>query len=787
MAVDHILEILEPLPGIQRDGTQFNSLSYIDGQWCRWYLGKPKKIGGYSLIDPGELEIIRNLYEVNKQNSVDIYLGRPSTVGFTNTNLSGIASPEVDRTPINFITDPNNIWTFDLYTNASAPTLILPFNPLATAMSSNTVTITVPDSSIFYNGQIVLINGAIGFDGLSASQLNVAAEITIASGTTLTYVVGGSAALTGIAGGGNNVTLSFEASINLANNALAAVNGSNIVTVTVADTSIFYNGQVINISGATTFEGLTVGQLNINAAITITSGITFTYVVGGSAATGTGSGGGANIELSYVNISTYLIAHAAPNASDINNNVQTNIYWGDINASTALTLIDPINLPLASSGVVVNYPYIFSYGNDGVVNYTTTPNDWVDAISVAIAGTKIIKGIITRGGSNSPSLLFFSMDAVIRATFTGGFPAFNFDTIQSNTSILSQYCVVTNFNIVFWIGVDQFYLYNGVVRPLENDMNKDYFFNNLNYAYRNKVFGWLNLRHNEIWWHWPKGNATECTDILIYNYKEERWYDSVLGRSAAYPPNFLSYPVLADSNAILNRFDPSINVTLPIPNNGIATVDLMSVVTVSLNVITNLQTGNLVTIAGATGFNGITGGQLNIQAPITVTSGPFVNTTFTYVSGGTANATGSGGGAAITYTQTLPNYCYGLWIHEFGNDMVLFNRTYAIQAYFETNLKSIFEKDPSQDRNLRARRIEPDFIQTGEMNLVINYRSFAQSTIYSSTPYIFLPGQEAVELAKIDTTQMGRLVSFRFESNTIGGFYQMGKVLLNYSLGDVRP
>ena len=35
-------------PGIQRDSTQFASVSYVDGKWVRFQYSRPRKIGGYN-------------------------------------------------------------------------------------------------------------------------------------------------------------------------------------------------------------------------------------------------------------------------------------------------------------------------------------------------------------------------------------------------------------------------------------------------------------------------------------------------------------------------------------------------------------------------------------------------------------------------------------------------------------------------------------------------------------------------------------------------------------------
>ena len=81
MAADHIIDFLGPEPGIQRDGTQFDTRRCIDGQWVRFYKGRPKKIGGSVLIDPGNLEIIRNIYNVDQQNEVFLQQADPKEYG----------------------------------------------------------------------------------------------------------------------------------------------------------------------------------------------------------------------------------------------------------------------------------------------------------------------------------------------------------------------------------------------------------------------------------------------------------------------------------------------------------------------------------------------------------------------------------------------------------------------------------------------------------------------------------------------------------------------------------
>lgn len=86
------------------------------------------------------------------------------------------------------------------------------------------------------------------------------------------------------------------------------------------------------------------------------------------------------------------------------------------------------------------------------------------------------------------------------------------------------------------------------------------------------------------------------------------------------------------------------------------------------------------------------------------------------------------------------------------------------------------------NRWLRLERIEPDFIQSGQMSVVVTGKPFAQGTDQESAAFTFNP-----DTSKIDMREQRRELRLRFTSNTAGGDYQTGKVILNADVGDVRP
>jgi hypothetical protein len=117
---NYLVKSLLPKPGIQRDGTPFASQSYIDGQHCRFYMGRPRKIGGYKLIDVGNTDIIRSLFEISQSpiappNTINVYYGRKSSVSYNTFDFNGNGLGEVDRTPVDYTANDNNVWDFDLF------------------------------------------------------------------------------------------------------------------------------------------------------------------------------------------------------------------------------------------------------------------------------------------------------------------------------------------------------------------------------------------------------------------------------------------------------------------------------------------------------------------------------------------------------------------------------------------------------------------------------------------------------------------------------------------------
>jgi hypothetical protein len=429
-----------------------------------------------------------------------------------------------------------------------------------------------------------------------------------------------------------------------------------------------------------------------------------------------------------------------------------------------------------SGGVVVLHPYVFVYGNNGYLRNCSAGNfeDWVsaDANEVNVATGKFVKGLPVRGGSNAPSGLFWSLDSLVRVSFVGGVgtPAqfWRYDVISSQSSIVSSQSVIEYDGIYYWCGVDRFLLYNGVVKEIPNNMNQNYFFDNLNYEQRQKVYATKVPRFGEIWWFYPRGDSEECNDAIIYNVREDTWYDvgQALGsrRSAGYFSQVFHYPINS--------------------SNEVNTTGAINVVSIN-------SPGSGYTNGSYTFLPVSSGSGSGATISVTVAGGVVTAVTVDdrgsgYEAGDICTATIPGGSSFSFQVQSVMNYVT-LWQHELGYDQVSGTSITAIESSFETNDLGWVSGGPSQpspvgDNNwLRIERVEPDFIMTGNMDLFVTGRPYAQSEDKTTGPYTFDQTTN-----KIDMKEQRREARLRFVSNVQGGTYQAGKILVNADLGDVR-
>lgn len=738
---------LDTKPGIQRDGTVFDKDFYNDGRWVRFQRGRPRKVGGYQQITAGISGPSRGIYVNPQQNFNNVFNGHSKGLQVVPIDNNGVGAGVTDMTLSNFTASDNNLWQFDTFYDVSG--------------SGDNLLLAHPGQSlnlIDNNINTPVLGGNI--TGTSLSAIGVFTESVYLNSTTTAYLstpslqigAGQSISGTGIPSGATVVSTTLSIPIL---NAVAVTGTAGQCSCT--STTGLYIGQTVAVTG--TLTGTATG---------ITSGVTYFIIATNYATTFTlsASSGGAAITTT-AGTTTGLVFTLSQ--------VQNVTISAAATTSGASTITFDNNISV-SGGVVSLHPYVFVYGNNGLIKNCSAgnTNDWVsaDANEVSVATGKIVQGLPVRGGSNAPSGLFWSLDSLIRVSYIGGSGTppqyWRYDLISSQSSILSSQSVIEYDGIYYWCGVDRFLLYNGVVKEIPNTMNQNYFFDNLNYAQREKIWVSKVPRFGEIWWFYPRGNATECTDAIVFNVRENTWYDAgeALGarRSAGYFSQVFNHPTWAswETNAV----------------GGVNAITLTAGGT--------LYTNGTYTNQALTGGSGSGATATIVVAGGIVTSVTIFSKGKNYVVGDTLSASiPAGSGLIITVNQVVD--FVSLWQHEIGTDAVQNTTVLAIESFFETNDLGWVSGGPAQpnpvgdNKWIHLERLEPDFVQSGEMELYITGRPFAQSEDKTTGPYVFEP-----DTNKIDLREQRRELRLKFVSNVAGGNYQVGKILIDADTGDVR-
>jgi len=247
---------------------------------------------------------------------------------------------------------------------------------------------------------------------------------------------------------------------------------------------------------------------------------------------------------SSVNNSGILIAFGAPNQFSIENNTNAPVYYGNLFDTTPLI---PTGFSV-SGGIVALHPFLFMFGNDGHVIWTAANDPTTILGEARVTDRKIVQGLATRGGNSSPAGLLWSLDSLIRVTQVGtNSVEFAFDTVTGENSILSSNGVIEYDGIFYWAATDRFLMYNGVVQELPNSMNLNFFFNDLNFSQRQKVWATKFPKKGEIWWFYPSGSSLECDSAVIYNIRERTWYDTPINRSSGIFEQTFGFPIWTDN------------------------------------------------------------------------------------------------------------------------------------------------------------------------------------------------------------------------------------------------
>jgi hypothetical protein len=190
-------------------------------------------------------------------------------------------------------------------------------------------------------------------------------------------------------------------------------------------------------------------------------------------------------------------------------------------------------------GSAILDPMLIRWGNqESVVDWV--PSSLNQAGSVRLShGSEIVTALQAR-----QEIVVWTDSSIYSLQYVGAPIVWSSQLLGDNISIMGQNAAAIASGIVFWMGVDKFYRYDGRVQTLRCDLRR-HVFSNINLGQSQQVFAGTNEGFNEVWWFYCSAGATAVDSYVVYNYAEDIWYYGSLARTAWIDSGLRDYPVAA--------------------------------------------------------------------------------------------------------------------------------------------------------------------------------------------------------------------------------------------------
>jgi hypothetical protein len=176
---------------------------------------------------------------------------------------------------------------------------------------------------------------------------------------------------------------------------------------------------------------------------------------------------------------------------------------------------------------------------DDIYNWTPDPTNQAGFTRLS-HGSEIITTVQTR-----QEIIVFTDVSIYSLQYLGPPYVWASQLLGDNISIMSPNAAVIASGVVYWMGVDKFYQYDGRVNTLNCDLRR-FIFGDINQEQSLQVFSGTNEGFNEVWWFYCSANSTNIDRYVIYNYIEKIWYYGTMSRTAWLDSGLQPYPIAAN-------------------------------------------------------------------------------------------------------------------------------------------------------------------------------------------------------------------------------------------------
>jgi len=553
-------------PGVNRENTRyFNEGGWYESDKVRFRQGSPEKIGGWTQYTTAKfLGVCRTLW---------------NWITLTNQNIVAVG------TNLKFYLTLGNQY-FDITPVRSVTTLT---NPFTATLSSSTITVSATAHGAI-PGDFVTFSGATGLGGnITAAVLNQQYQIvSVPNVNSFTFTATATANASDVSGspGGGTVTTSYQLNTGPAyqvpftgwgasywGSGPWGTGGSTKNNLQIWNAYNFGQNLLFGPAGGgiyywtaptLTNPGVLLSSTGGTVTITIASPAVITSSVnlpnGSSIQLGTTgalpSGLSTNTTYYVINVSgtTFNLA-ATPGGTAINTT-------GTQSGTQSISLLGDV--PLFQNYLQVSDAsnFVLVFGTNALGTSTIDPMliRWSDqqnplvwypditnqAGDVRLShGSKIVTALQTR-----QEIVVLTDQAIYSLQYLGPPYVWGVQLLSENISIIGPNAAALASGVVYWMGIDKFYMYDGRLQTLNCDLRR-YVFQNINTVQNEQVYCSTVEGFNEVWWFYVSGSGTQINSYVVYNYIEHTWYYGTMARTAWLDTTLQSNPIGATYNGYL--------------------------------------------------------------------------------------------------------------------------------------------------------------------------------------------------------------------------------------------
>ena len=581
-------------PGFNRDWTNYaNSGGWYDGDLVRFRNGLPETIGGWTKVTDEVLQgVCRAMW---------------SWTALDGSELTGFG------THLKYYVENGGVLT-DI-TPIRITAAAIGTDPFASTSGSTTIVVTdSAHAAGLYD--FVTFAGATTFAGIPAAELNAEHQIITVVDNNTYHVVVTTAANATTTGGGASVTTTYPISVGpqtdisgtgwgagvwggAASPRLSATLGTDPIDTTNTDATVNIShtahgavtGDSIVMSGATSTGGVPDYYLNRVHEVTYVDDDNYT-IEALTVATSPVAGGGAAVMVKYFQESDVGWGDPAadgaitvPRLWSADNYGEDLIicprdkplyYWDKSAAGVAVVFsaisgMDAVAPTLAKQVMVSSARHVIAFATDTLgdavqdpllISWATTENYkvWNPLTTNSAGSLRLENGsYFVAALETRQEILIWTDTALHSMQFLGPPYTYGVNVLSANSTIYGPKAMISAMGVVFWMGTDNFYMYDGRLATIPCTV-WDYVFNDINRHGSFQVQCGTNRAFGEIWWHYPSASSTENNRYVIYNYAAGIWYfGTSIQRTAWLDRGFEGKPRATDADGVIYYHEDGLN------------------------------------------------------------------------------------------------------------------------------------------------------------------------------------------------------------------------------------